>query len=349
VSRVDFTMTNGTTSTAVGSKTAAPYQCAIDTTKLANGSYTLMAVATDNDGAKSSTQRSVSVSNTTSTPGDGDSGSGSPVASADILTRISADKSFSEHSGYSAQVIGTYTSASSIPEAGIHASTLANGETLRLGKVQDPAGSGKKALAFQVHKNDPLTSKGKRAEFSVSKNIELNKTYWVAYRVYVYDWGTLSTGDLGSFGSQMHTGDNQAGVGGPSWAINTSGTGRTFQVVARYNKTVNPSGSSNTRTIRFPAQAIPFGRWADFVVKFRHNIQGNGLLQVWMNGQLIADHKGDLGYDTGERDYAKFGYYNWSSSMGSTARKVLMREPVIVRDPSGSTYSHSQIKSLLAQ
>ena len=32
-------------------QTAAPYQCAIDTYKFADGSYTLMAVATDNVGA----------------------------------------------------------------------------------------------------------------------------------------------------------------------------------------------------------------------------------------------------------------------------------------------------------
>ena len=43
------------TSASVGSKTAAPYQCDIDTANFADGSCTLMAVATDKVGATSST------------------------------------------------------------------------------------------------------------------------------------------------------------------------------------------------------------------------------------------------------------------------------------------------------
>jgi hypothetical protein len=48
----------------VDTKTAAPYSGTIDTTTLPNGTATLMAVATDNQGATSSTQRSVTVNNT---------------------------------------------------------------------------------------------------------------------------------------------------------------------------------------------------------------------------------------------------------------------------------------------
>jgi len=68
----------------VDTKTAAPYSGTIDTTTLPNGTATLMAVATDNQGATSSTQRSVTINNTVvSNPG-GDpttppSGGGSPT------------------------------------------------------------------------------------------------------------------------------------------------------------------------------------------------------------------------------------------------------------------------------
>src|SRR4029453_11666880 len=93
---------------------------------------------------------------------------------------------------------------------------------------------------------------------------------------------------------------------------------------------------------------MPFGRWADFVVKFKQNTSGNGSLQVWMDGQLIASRQGSLGYNTGEKDYAKFGYYNWSDSpLNPTPRKVLLRSPTIVADPTGSTYSQDQVRALL--
>ena len=48
--------------------TAAPYGCSIDTTTVANGTYNLMARATDNAGAVSTTQRSVTVDNTVTPP-----------------------------------------------------------------------------------------------------------------------------------------------------------------------------------------------------------------------------------------------------------------------------------------
>jgi hypothetical protein len=351
VEKVDFFLAPATSGspTPLASKTAAPYAGSFDTTALPNGTYTLMAQAVDNQGAVATQQRSVSISNTVVTPPD-DGGSTAKIAAADILTRISGDLPFADQSGYTAQVINTYTSAGNIPESGIHGSTLPNGETLRLGKVQDPAGSGRKAIAFQVHKNDPLTSKGKRSEMSVTPNIEMNKTYWIAYRVYVYDWGNLASGDDALFGVQLHSGDNAAGVGGPSFGVyvtpNTNG--RQLRVHSRYNPKVNPSGSTYTVKTNHPSYPIPFGRWTDFVVKFRHNITGSGMLQVWMGDQLIASHTGSLGFDTGHKDYAKFGYYNWATSMGSTARKVLVRDATIVRDPTGSTYSRDQVKALLA-
>ena len=61
---------------------------------------------------------------------------------------------------------------------------------------------------------------------------------------------------------------------------------------------------------------------------------------------MIADYKGSLGYNTGYTDYAKFGYYNWTASaMGSTPRKVLLREPTIVNDPTGQKYSPEQLRA----
>ena len=320
---------------AIQTDTISPYTCSFDSTKLSNASHPLRAVATDGLGATSSTQVSFNVSNST------------PVASSDIITRASADVAFAEQSGYTAQVIGTYTSAPSIPESGINGTTLPNGETLRMGKVIDPNNSLRKSLAFQVIGSDPTTSGGKRSELSISPNIEMNKVYWIVFSAYLYDWGTLASSDNALFGTQMHTGNNSAGVGGPSFGLYTSQYGRYFRVQARYSTSSAPT-QSNSVSVRFTEYPIPFGQWADFVFKFKHNTSGAGFLQVWMNGQQIANYQGSLGYNTGYKDYAKFGYYNWTaSSMNGTARKVLLRSPTIVSDPTGQTYTLEQIRALL--
>jgi polysaccharide lyase-like protein/Big-like domain-containing protein len=341
VKRVDFFLSKGGTSTPVGSKTAAPYQCAINTANFANGSYTLMAVATDNQNAVTSVQRSLTISK----PSGG--GGTTPVNPAHILTRATADAPFSQQDGYTAQVINTYTAANNIAEAGIHGSRLPNGETMRFGKTVDPTNSTLKALSFQVKNTDPTTSDGKRAELSIQPNIEMNKVYWITFSAYVYDWGTLGANDSALFGTQVHTGDNQAGVGGPSFGIYTTQNGRMLRVHSRYSESANPH-ASNVVKLTYAEHPIPFHRWTDFVVKFKHNTNGSGLLQVWMDGELIANYRGSLGYNTGKTDYAKFGYYNWSgSAMGANPRKVLLRSPTIVADPTGSTYSAEQVRALL--
>jgi Polysaccharide lyase len=262
-----------------------------------------------------------------------------PVSPSDIIGAASAERAFSAQSGYTAQVYGTYTRAAAIPESGIHGPALESGETLRFGK----AGG---ALSFLVDPRDPPTSKSRRAEITFGKNIEPGKVYWIAFSVYVHDWGRLDSRDAALFGTQLHSGNNSAGMGGPAFSFFTSRGGRKFYVMASWNLTGIPD-RRNTGRARYGEHDIPFGRWTDFVLRFRLRAPGAGLLQVWMDGRQIVDHRGELGYHTpGYNDYVKFGYYNWTSAMDSP-RKLWLRAPTIVADPGGETYRHAQLRALL--
>jgi hypothetical protein len=197
-----------------------------------------------------------------------------------------------------------------------------------------------------VAPNDTLTSGSHRSEFEMPMNIELGKTYWIAYSIYVYDWGTLVNGDDSLFGTQVHSGNSNLGLS-PSFTIYTAGSagGRTFQIYRQHNTSSNPTQGSST-IYRSPQYPLAFGQWMDFVFKFREAIDGTGLLQVWMNGNQLMDYAGPLGYSTpGYKDYAKFGYYNWSSF--DSSRKVLMRSPVLVNDPTGSTYQATDLRAFV--
>jgi hypothetical protein len=280
-------------------------------------------------------------------PGPSDPGTGTTSAldPADILSQAQAGVPFASQSGFTAQVIGTYTSASSIPESGIHGTRLSNGETLRLGKVANPVDTLKKALFFQLAPTDPSTSGSKRCELSFPQNVEMNKVYWVALSVYVYDWGTLSTSDVSLFGTQMHSGDNSRGLS-PSFSVVVRSAGRNFQIMSNSSTSSSPS-QSTTLSVRHPEQPIPFGRWADFVFKFKQNTAGSGFLQVWVDGTQLVNYTGNLGFNTpGFKDYAKFGYYNWSSGFNSS-RKVLLRSPVLVADPTGSKYAAADLRAFV--
>lgn len=345
VAKIEMYLVSGTTQKLVATDTTSPYSGSFSTAGVPDGAAQLMAVATDNLGAKSTVQRSVTIKNGGTTDPAPTDPAPSAIAPSDIIMRASAEAPFSQHSGYVATLINTGTPAPQVPESGIHGTVLPNGETLRFGKVSDPTNSVRKALAFTVRNSDPTTSNGKRTELSLTPNIEMNKVYWIAFSAYIEDWGTLATNDNALFGTQLHQGNKGLVVGGPAFGLYTTQTGRTFRVQARYSESATPS-SSNAVSVKHAEYPIPFRRWTDFVLKFKENTSGNGFLQVWMDGQMIANYKGSLGYNTGYTDYAKFGYYNWTASaMNSTPRKVLLREPTIVNDPTGQKYSLEQLRA----
>ena len=319
------------------------FGCWLDTRNFADGAYTLKAVAYNAAGQSTSVDHPVVIKNGSGSDDSG--GSGGAVDASDVMQVALAGVPFAEQRGYNAQVIGTYPSVSSIPESGIHYSTLSNGETLRLGKENDPAGSGKKAIAFQLAPGDPVTSGSRRAEIRFGDNIEHNKVYWVAFRMYVRDWGTLSSSDAAVFGTQLHSGDNSRGLS-PSFSLVTYG-GRSFQVYALHSTSSSPS-QGNTVTAKSSNIAIPFGRWVDMVFKFRQDTSGSGFLQAWMDGEQIMNYQGRLGFNTpGYKDYMKFGYYNWSSF--SSPRKVMLRSVSQVLDPTGSKYRLEDLRALINQ
>ena len=122
-----------------------------------------------------------------------------------------------------------------------------------------------------------------------------------------------------------------AGKGGYAWWVDAR------------TSTSNPPSQSTSYSVRSAEQPIRFGRWMDVVVKLKLNTSGAGFVQAWADGTLIFDHAGSIGYNTGtERPYFKFGYYNWNSFSG--VRKVLLRSPVVVVDPTGTKYTHESLR-----
>ena len=94
VARVDFYLVDSSNKrTLIGSDTTNDYGGTYNTTQLANGTYQLMAVAVDNAGAQSTTQRAVTISNTTSGGSDsvGDSTGGSDSTGGGSGTTLPAN------------------------------------------------------------------------------------------------------------------------------------------------------------------------------------------------------------------------------------------------------------------
>jgi hypothetical protein len=146
------------------------------------------------------------------------------------------------------------------------------------------------------------------------------------------------------FAMQLHAGSYGASLS-PAISVLTGRGGRNFWIDARTSLSSSPSQSTSFSK-RSAERPIPFGRWMDVVVKFKLNSPGNGFVQVWADGTQIFNHVGPVGYQTGShKPYFKFGYYNWSSF--KSPRKVLLRSPIVVADPTGSKYTHADLRSYI--
>jgi len=275
-------------------------------------------------------------------------GTGGTIADADILARPRADIAFAGQAG-SIQVLGASHLLDDVPEAG-YSSTNTSYGPLRFGKQAnpDPAQSTQQVFAFTVAPGDPITSAGKRAELTgFGENIEFGKIYWAAVKVYVFSWGSAGNNNDALFGIQVHAGNGAPGGLSPSFGIYTRATPGIdpakfigFRIPARF--ATCSGGSCPDDKVWFPpesqpARTIPFGKWVEFVFKFRHGSGTNGLLQVWQDRSLIVDYQnqGALGYaNSGVNDYVKFGYYNWEEAVfdnSGQARKVLLHSPLLIR------------------
>lgn len=258
------------------------------------------------------------------------------IFASDILQYVDPD---TVQTNLNVQAMGT---AQRLTSGGIHGPKLPDGSTLRAGYVRDPASPVGSAVMFQLAYTDPITSGNKRAEFSFPAIISPRVDYWNALRVWVFDWGNDPA--QGLFGTQLHSGDNSLGLS-PSFGIYVP-SGRRFRIEARHSTAERPSKS--TQSYKFsPEFDIPFGRWADFVFKFRldHNARGEGFLQAWMDGKQIYDYDGALGFNTpGKKDYFKSGLYFWTRF--NTPRKILIGGYYVVRDDDGK-YSVEHLRNLV--
>jgi hypothetical protein len=346
VTKVDFfldaTPLNSDTTMADG------MSCVLDTTRFANGAHQLKAVARNSAGAAYTELRSINIQNASTTPTTPPptDPTASPIANVDILNLAQATVPFAQQQAYSAEAyginLGTQSRSEPLTEAGINGSRLPDGETLRLGKVT--AADGKPALQFTLAPGDPIQNSSHRSELEFGRNVEHEKTYWYAYRVYIHDWGTLAAGDESFFGVHIHSGDMNIGIGGPHGLVTYAkdNGGRSFRVWTAWT---TPSAPRSAQTWMSQPIPVPFGRWVDVVGKIRQS-QTNGLLQVWMDGVQIANRVGPVGlYTPGFTDYFKAGYYNWSGT--KVVKKLQFRSFVMANDPTGTKYKPEDFRAFI--
>lgn len=170
------------------------------------------------------------------------------------------------------------------------------------------------AFLFRVWKNDPNTSgaSAQRSEryFSLPEQQVLQNTdLWFAVRLKASQWDS----DTRRVIWQWH---EASPVSGLSPHLSAMVNGNRLRIIVLHNSNAVLTSASTTQVVIHTDEAWQADTWYDFVVKARVDPEaaGSGYVKVWVNGTLVADYVGPIGYKyDSPADYAKVGIYHWNS------------------------------------
>ena len=241
--------------------------------------------------------------------------------------------------GGNVQLLGTYPTLNTIPEAGIYGSGNVLGSALRFGKIDDPTGANRKVFRYALSINDPDTAGTVKRVDTIPPNSSILKdtVYWSAMEVYIP--ANTYTANDSSVIADIHIG---ASCCSGNWGLQLNKG--VFQIAKTWD---NGSGEQSTWTTVSPQP--PADKWLKIIVQWKANATGaNGaFIKAWVNGVQVYN---DTGPNTvpGGGDYAKFGYYNYTISNGGDTsrpeREVFWRSYYLVKD---AGYTLEQVTAVL--
>lgn len=171
--------------------------------------------------------------------------------------------------------------------------------------------SGSKSLRFSLKNTDPQPQYGnKRRELTVVNNQSASKVdssikwYRWSARMNSGDWNTDTRQDAFS---QWHDKSPSCSAS-PPLAIMTE-NGR-YRFVVRYSLTNYCTGGKREEKY-FWGDSILFNQWVDWVVYYNPRTDGNGRVQIWMNGKSVLNYYGPCNYVGSQPPYWKIGIYKW--------------------------------------
>jgi hypothetical protein len=208
----------------------------------------------------------------------------------------------------------------------------------RFAAVVDPENSSRRAARLIIHKGDPFVGSNRtRTEvgFSPQDTLSYGSRYifaykfkkgetWVGANDHAYTFDPLHQTGTGDYITMMQI---HAGVSGARPMLDFTVFDDTLFIVVRYGGTLNLD-SVNLAV----AQVQLTQRWQTFTGEIVPDYTGGmgGKLKVWLDGSLIVDYTGRIGYDTvtyaaGELGYFKCGLYKSMDHAEMVWDRVLTR------------------------
>ncbi|HEY8615806.1 heparin lyase I family protein [Phenylobacterium sp.] len=167
---------------------------------------------------------------------------------------------------------------------------------------------------FEVRSGDQWRERDgtkERSEISAKETLDFDKLYTMTYDFMIEpgqkitsDWLNVGqfhgTPDLGDYGSL-----------GPVFATQMSGEHMRF--IMRTDPNPITASRPEDKVIYTDKSDIVRGHWYQMKIEIRFDPDGEGLIKVWRDGDLLVDYKGGVGYNDALGPYWKMGIYRESS------------------------------------
>ena len=204
-----------------------------------------------------------------------------------------------------------------------------------IARVTSPVFQGSAAGRFEIRDTDPEASGGTRSEVLFPEQTSLNR--WYAFAVY-FPSDQYKYDETDETICQWH----QEGGTSASISLRTKNDRLVLSVIPSYK------GTSQ----KYDVGAVTKDAWNTVILHVNHSPDSDGLIELWVNGQKVAERTGDNMYSLSNSGVVtprwKLGVYKskWNgSNTTATSERVLYVDNVILGNEHAT---YEEIASVLA-
>lgn len=249
------------------------------------------------------------------------------------------------------QCQGVNATLADVPQGSVQVQPVGGEAESRFGEVKLPGG---RVFRLQASASDSLgVGVSPRCELVAypmpDSALPQGETFWFAFSFWADDWSGTQDEQLIA---QFHVQESRNILLNPFFAMVVRGG--ELRVELRHNERQTPDQAS-TMVVTAARLAMPARQWVSAVVQARvaNDPAQSPFLRLWLNGQLVADYAGPLGYKLppSGHAYPKVGVYHWLNGnawdMRKPTRVLLIGSLLCLRDDTGR-YSLDQVAAAVA-
>ncbi len=177
------------------------------------------------------------------------------------------------------------------------------------------------------NENGILTS---RSELRENFAAEMDQTYWYAFRTLIPEDFPEETNRCVI--AQWHASDTDGESTSPPLSLRYEDG--VLKIVAIHSEADPVTAESQVRERLYNLPDFPKNQWHDFVFQTRWANDGTGLVRVWLNGDLVVDYHGPVGYHDADGPYFKFGVYRdeefFKNGNEDSGEKIPATDPYVI-------------------